>query len=103
MVLLSHQQICKVATCRVASKSPTNAGAGGEPRPTLLRSPEEAPMVERSYRLAAPPARGQEFDAEIQLEIRFRSNFRLALGNPLICMFRRLALSSIRCEAGEVR
>ena len=54
-------------------------------------------MVERSYRLAAPPAQGQQFVAEIQLEIRFRSNLKLAISNGLIGKFLRLALSSIRC------
>jgi len=40
---------------------------------------DEAPMVERLYRLAAPTAQGQEFDAEIPLQIRFRSDLILAI------------------------
>jgi hypothetical protein len=40
-------------------------------------------MVERLYRLAAPTAQGQEFDAEIRLQIRFRCDFILAVSNAL--------------------
>ena len=51
-------------------------------------------MVERLFRLAAPPARGQQFVAEIRLEIRFRFNLKLAISNGLIGNSLPLALSS---------
>jgi hypothetical protein len=58
-------------------------------------------MVERSYRLAAPPAQGQQFVAEIPLEIRFRSYLAGAISNQTDPHIRRLALFSIRCMANQ--